>query len=423
MSSEASLSKQFGRIIQAVQESKKGILKSQSCHGEHEPCASIYSHTSIVLHSSDPDSGSHFGRTVVQPLIEKNVFDFYSVLSIGPRDSFAVKVSFADKTVKLSNMSGQAPDGQNGYGLYISSVYAQVKKSIAAVTNFKTLMSQLLLQRGKGPPTDKSFIPKCFVENMNPAGLPDVCLEWEEKGIPPAYLACVSYASQMGSQEIIQERLVRQLKYVFEVMNDETEGNMSVKEFFDGMASKLHILRHQERVERDNYIATQKELNDPSCGPRRSVRGEKDQGNEHHVYRLFASEGIWDSLCEFPDHVLKHFTPEPFSQTQLASTMRSTLNGKLASYKVHCINSTARNIDPLIKITRDPTFFEIMNNHGHRGPDQNPGLQGNEPWRVHGDFVVQLEHAEDENWRLSSTTLVHGAICGKLGTGDFVVQL
>ena len=35
-----------------------------------------------------------------------------------------------------------------------------------------------------------------------------------------------------------------------------------------------------------------------------------------------------------------------------------------------------------------------------------------------GDFVVQLEHAEqsveleDENLRLSSTTLVRGAICG-----------
>ena len=48
-----------------------------------------------------------------------------------------------------------------------------------------------------------------------------------------------------------------------------------------------------------------------------------------------------------------------------------------------------------------------------------------------GDFVVQLQYAEQsvqleaENWRLRSTTLVHG-VSGELDelrTGDFVVQL
>ena len=46
-----------------------------------------------------------------------------------------------------------------------------------------------------------------------------------------------------------------------------------------------------------------------------------------------------------------------------------------------------------------------------------------------GDFVVQLQYAEQsvqleaENWRLRSTTLVHG-VSGELDEeGDFVVQL
>ena len=118
-------------------------------------------------------------------------------------------------------------------------------------------------------------------------GYPELCRKWKAKGIPPAYLACASYASQIGSQEIIQERLRRQLQYVLEVMNDDTEGNVSVKEFLEGMVSKLHILKYQERVERDNYIGYQKELNDPKPDPRKPVRGENDKGR---IILLFAKE-------------------------------------------------------------------------------------------------------------------------------------
>ena len=39
---------------------------------------------------------------------------------------------------------------------------------------------------------------------------------------------------------------------------------------------------------------------------------------------LFATEEIWDT----PERVIKFFTPEPFSQKQLALTMKDTLDGK-----------------------------------------------------------------------------------------------
>ena len=48
-------------------------------------------------------------------------------------------------------------------------------------------------------------------------------------------------------------------------------------------------------------------------------------------------------------------------------------------------------------------------------------------WRLCSTTLVRgvSGELEDENWRLCSTTLVRGAICGarKLRTGDFVVQL
>ena len=55
-----------------------------------------------------------------------------------------------------------------------------------------------------------------------------------------------------------------------------------------------------------------------------------------------------------------------------------------------------------------------------------------ENWRLSSTTLVRgvSEELENENWRLCSTTLVRGAICGagslwscKLRTGDFVVQL
>lgn len=154
-------------------------------------------------------------------------------------------------------------------------------------------------------------------------------------------------------------------------MNGETEGNVPVKEFFERMASKIQILKYQERIERDNYYAYQKELNDPKPDPKKPKRGEHENGKDHYLYLLFATQEIWDTMCNFPEEVLKFFTPEPFSQKQLACAMNDTLKGKLMSCKIHCINSTARAVDPLIPIARDASLDEVMNNYGHRGPDQS----------------------------------------------------
>ena len=210
------------------------------------------------------------------------------------------------------------------------------------------------------------FIPRAFEGNMDKRDAPGLCQKWKKKGIPPPYLACASYAAHTGNREIIQEQLCRQLQYVFEVMNDDTEGNVPVREFFEGMASKLQIIKYQERVERENLIAYQKELNDPKPGPKKPKGGANEKGKGHHLYLLFATEEIWDTLRNFPEEVIKFFTPEPFSQKQLACAMRDTLEGKLTSYKIHCINSTAKAVDPLIPIARDAAFYEIMNNYGHR---------------------------------------------------------
>lgn len=75
------------------------------------------------------------------------------------------------------------------------------------------------------------------------------------EGAPPAYLVCASYAALMGKQEIIQEQLCRLLRYMFKEMNEKTEGNVKVKEFFEGMSRKIQIIKYQERVERDNFLA------------------------------------------------------------------------------------------------------------------------------------------------------------------------
>lgn len=70
-SSEASLSKQFGRIIPAVHESKKKESNVQPFHDEPEPCASVYSLCHIVPISTAkailvaPRSRSSSRRTVV----------------------------------------------------------------------------------------------------------------------------------------------------------------------------------------------------------------------------------------------------------------------------------------------------------------------------------------------------------------------
>lgn len=42
---------------------------------------------------------------------------------------------------------------------------------------------------------------------------------------------------------------------MFKEMNEKTEGNVKVKEFFEGMSRKIQIIKYQERVERDNFLA------------------------------------------------------------------------------------------------------------------------------------------------------------------------
>ena len=99
-------------------------------------------------------------------------------------------------------------------------------------------------------------------------------------------------------------------------------------------------------------------------------RGTSEKGKDHHLYLLFATTEIWDTLDNFPKDVRKFFTPEPFSQEQFACRMKNTLEGELMSCIIHCINSTARTVDPLIPIKRNVNFYDVMNNYGHRGPDQ-----------------------------------------------------
>lgn len=67
-----------------------------------------------------------------------------------------------------------------------------------------------------------------------------------KKGEPPAYLVCASYAAFMGNNEIIQEQLRRQLRFMFNIMDDEAEGKETVKSFFE-----VQIIKRKERVERD----------------------------------------------------------------------------------------------------------------------------------------------------------------------------
>lgn len=64
--------------------------------------------------------------------------------------------------------------------------------------------------------------------------------------------------------------------------------------------------------------------------------------------------------------MFKFFTPEPFSPQQLASAMRNTLDMKIRMRKVKAVNSTAQAGDPLIYVTRDGNFFNVMNDYGHR---------------------------------------------------------
>lgn len=77
----------------------------QPYHDEPEPCASICTFISVVSHSSDPECESHFGRTVVQKFIGRNVTDFYSTSAFGPLDTFAVRTSFADERDDLIIMN------------------------------------------------------------------------------------------------------------------------------------------------------------------------------------------------------------------------------------------------------------------------------------------------------------------------------
>ena len=205
MSSEASLSKRFGRIIQAVHESKKKTFILQPCQIEPEPCASVCAFISVVSHSSNPNCESHFGRTVVQKLIGKNVTDFYSVLAFGPRDAIAVRSSFADERNGLIIMSGRTGEEQRERGLYISSVYGQVRKSRASATNFKALMLQLFIQRDQKP-LETSCSSQDLSKRTWTKWISQSCVgngKEREFHLPTAYLACASYASQVGSQEII----------------------------------------------------------------------------------------------------------------------------------------------------------------------------------------------------------------------------
>ena len=111
-------------------------------------------------------------------------------------------------------------------------------------------------------------------------------------------------------------------------------------------------------------------MNDPKPDDKKPKRKENEKGKDHCLYLLFASVEIWGNMNNFPEDVIKFFTPEPCSLEQLARQMKNTLEGKLPWCKIHCINSTARAIDPLIPITRDVNFYDAMNNYGHRGPDQ-----------------------------------------------------
>ena len=71
---------------------------------------------------------------------------------------------------------------------------------------------------------------------------------------------------------MIPEQLCRQLCYLFQEMNEETDGDVNVKEFFEGMSRRLQIIKHLERVERDNFRAYERELNDPDPDKRKKTR-------------------------------------------------------------------------------------------------------------------------------------------------------
>ena len=150
---------------------------------------------------------------MIQKFIKKNAVDFYSALAFGSLDLFAAGASFTDERKDLDIMNNP-PGEEHQHGLYVSSIYGQVKKSLASANNFKMLMSELNYQRENEIPGRITFIPPAFQEKMNKGETRDLCRRWARKGAPPAYLVCASYAALMGNQEIIPEQLCRQLRYL-----------------------------------------------------------------------------------------------------------------------------------------------------------------------------------------------------------------
>lgn len=172
---------------------------------------------------------------------------------------------------------------EHQHGLFVSSAYGQAKKTLPSANRFKLLLSELNQLKENEIPGRASFTSLLFQENMDKGEARELYQRWTQKKAPPAYLVCASYAALMGNQEIIQEQVCRPLRYLLKVMNEETEGNKKVKELFEGMIRVLQIVKHRARVERDNYLATQREQDDPK---NEKKRNEADVGKEHCLYLL-----------------------------------------------------------------------------------------------------------------------------------------
>ena len=153
----------------------------------------------IVSHSSDLNCESHFGRTAIQKFIEKNGSDFYSALAIGPLNSFAVGASFTDKGEEPDIMNEQ-PDEDPQRGIYVSSAYGQVRKSLASANHFKSLMSELNLQRENEVPGSIMFIPPAFEENMSKGDAREFCRRWTLKG-PRLPIWCVQVTLRLWASK------------------------------------------------------------------------------------------------------------------------------------------------------------------------------------------------------------------------------
>lgn len=81
---------------------------------------------------------------------------------------------------------------------------------------------------------------------MNKGEIRDLCRRWAKKGAPPAYLVCASYAALMGNQNLYKNNSADNFANLFKVMNEETEDNTKVKEFFEGLSKTFQIIKHRE---------------------------------------------------------------------------------------------------------------------------------------------------------------------------------